>query len=425
MFAPVNHHIFDDVVHEGVKQFFVIDVWLTKTIHFLARQYSCTTLPDVHQVLLSTCSTSPVGRVMPNKTFLGFIHFCHLIDTDPKGRVTDPKDSVPPLVSQDGRDVADLLLVRYHNRIPIPASWQLYHCLLRAIVIDSLQLPLPTQDFPFRTRCFPRISTEIHHTFATLLFGFTRVLNTFTQSICTIHSETVVLLSPGFGWFRWRITSQPKVKMHQSQTKTVPTMSTITLLRVIPHFKSYILTFYLTFYLTSILIFYLAYRPAFYLVYILAFYLAYILAFYVAFFLAYILAFYVAFYVAYILAVYLAYILAVFLAYILAFHLAAEVQWCPLSSEGPRLKSSGARWARKVPGWGPAVHTALRTLRLRSSRAHSDRKPAVEVQQCPLRAEVGEEIGEGLASRQRWWRRRRRTRRRWRRRRSRNSCDKI
>ena len=33
--------------------------------------------------------------------------------------------------------------------------------------------------------------------------------------------------------------------------------------------------------------------------------------------------------------------------------------------------------------------TALRPLRLRSSRAHSDRKPAVEVQQCRLRAEVG------------------------------------
>ena len=33
--------------------------------------------------------------------------------------------------------------------------------------------------------------------------------------------------------------------------------------------------------------------------------------------------------------------------------------------------------------------TALGTLRLRSSRAHSDRQPAVEVQQCPLRAEVG------------------------------------
>ena len=41
--------------------------------------------------------------------------------------------------------------------------------------------------------------------------------------------------------------------------------------------------------------------------------------------------------------------------------------------------------------------SALRPLRLRSSRAHSDRKPAVEVQQCPLRAEVGEEIGEELA----------------------------
>ena len=67
-----------------------------------------------------------------------------------------------------------------------------------------------------------------------------------------------------------------------------------------------------------------------------------------AFFLAYILAFYVAFYVAYILAVYLAYILAVFLAYILAFHLAAEVQRCPLSSEGPRLRSSSAHCARKM-----------------------------------------------------------------------------
>ena len=47
--------------------------------------------------------------------------------------------------------------------------------------------------------------------------------------------------------------------------------------------------------------------------------------------------------------------------------------------------------------------TALRTLRLRSSRAHSDRKPAVEVQQCPLRAEVGEEIGEELARRKWTW----------------------
>ena len=70
--------------------------------------------------------------------------------------------------------------------------------------------------------------------------------------------------------------------------------------------------------------------------------------------------------------------------------------------------------------------TALRPLRLGSSRAHSDRKPAVEVQQCPLRAEGGEELGEELARRkwtwkwrkwtwkwmQRWWRRRRSRRRR-------------
>ena len=44
--------------------------------------------------------------------------------------------------------------------------------------------------------------------------------------------------------------------------------------------------------------------------------------------------------------------------HILTFHLAAEVQRCPLSSEGPRLRSSGAHWARKIPGWGPAVPTA-------------------------------------------------------------------
>ena len=62
----------------------------------------------------------------------------------------------------------------------------------------------------------------------------------------------------------------------------------------------------------------------------------------------------------------------IFLIYIFAFHLAAEVQRCPLNSEDPRL---------------------------RSSRAHSDPKPAVKVQQCPLRAEVGEEISKELAKR--------------------------
>ena len=193
---------------------------------------------------------------------------------------------------------------------------------------------------------------------------------------------------------------------------------------------------------------------------LLAFYLTYLLVFYLAFYLAYVLAYYLAFYLAYLLAFYLAYLsgisiwhiyLAFYLAYLsgilsdisiwhsiwhicwhsiwhtfwhsiwhifwhsiwhifwhsiwhsiwhICWHyLAVEVQRCPLSSEGPRLRSSAAHWARKVPGWGPAVPTALGTWRLRSSRAHSDRKPAVEVQQCPLRAEVGEEIGDELARR--------------------------
>ena len=73
-----------------------------------------------------------------------------------------------------------------------------------------------------------------------------------------------------------------------------------------------------------------------------------------------------------------------------------KVQRCSLSSEGPRVRSSGAH------SEGP---------RLRSSGAHSDgprlrsggaqcaQTLAVEVQQCPLRAEVGEELGEELARR--------------------------
>ena len=44
-----------------------------------------------------------------------------------------------------------------------------------------------------------------------------------------------------------------------------------------------------------------------------------------------------------------------------------EVQRCSLSSEGTRLRSSGAQCAQTL---------------------------AVEVQQCPLRAELGEELGE-------------------------------
>ena len=159
----------------------------------------------------------------------------------------------------------------------------------------------------------------------------------------------------------------------------------VTLLRVIPTLAFQVI--YSDIYFDILL--YLAYLPAFYLVYILAFYLAYILAFYVAFFLAYILAFYVAFYVAY--------ILAVFLAYILSFHLAAEVQRCLLSWEGPRLRSSGAHWARKVPGWGPVVPHALRTLSWGPAVPTQIGGRLLRSQQFPLRAEVGEERRVGKA----------------------------
>ena len=75
----------------------------------------------------------------------------------------------------------------------------------------------------------------------------------------------------------------------------------------------------------------------------------------------------------------------------------AEVQRCSLSSEGPRLRSSGS---------------------------HSYRMPAVEVQECPLHAEVGEELARRKWTWKRWWRRswrrgRRRRSRRWRMRRRR------
>ena len=68
-----------------------------------------------------------------------------------------------------------------------------------------------------------------------------------------------------------------------------------------------------------------------------------------------------------------------------------EVQPCPLGSEGPRLRSSGANWARKVPGWSPiqwcplrsepcgwspAVPTQIGSRQLRSSSAHCARKLA-------------------------------------------------
>ena len=95
-----------------------------------------------------------------------------------------------------------------------------------------------------------------------------------------------------------------------------------------------------------------------------------------------------------------------------------EVQRCTPRWDGPRLRSSGAHWAGKVPGWGPAVHTELG-------------RSQVEVQRCTLSWEVGKELGQELARRELRWklmqtwsrrnrrrrRRRRRTRRRKRRRR--------
>ena len=132
--------------------------------------------------------------------------------------------------------------------------------------------------------------------------------------------------------------------------------------------------------LANLLAFYLTYLLAFYLAYLLAFYLAYLLAFYLAYLLQYVLAYLLALYLAYLLTFYLAYvlanILALYLAYLLAFYLAVEVQPCSLSSEGPRLRSSGAHWARRVPGCGPAVPSALRPLQLRSSSGHCVRKLA-------------------------------------------------
>ena len=178
---------------------------------------------------------------------------------------------------------------------------------------------------------------------------------------------------------------------------------------------AFYLTYLLAFYLAYLLTLYLAYHLAFYLAYFLLYVLAYLLALYLAYLLAYLLAFYLAyllaFYLAYLLQHVLAYLLAFFLTFYLAFYLAyfchsiwplrssgahwaqrvpgwgpavltelgrsqVEVQRCSLSSDGPRLRSSSAHWARKVPGWGPAVPSALRPLQLRSSSAHCARKLA-------------------------------------------------
>ena len=66
-----------------------------------------------------------------------------------------------------------------------------------------------------------------------------------------------------------------------------------------------------------------------------------------------------------------------------------EVQRCSLSSDGPRLRSSGG----SVSSEGPRLRSSgAHCPRLRSSGAQCAQTLAVEVQQCPLRAEVGEEL---------------------------------
>ena len=92
----------------------------------------------------------------------------------------------------------------------------------------------------------------------------------------------------------------------------------------------------------------------------------------------------------------------------------AEVQRCSLSSEGPRLRSSGAHSYRT-----PAVEVQQCPLHAEVGEELA-RRTAVEVQQCPLHAEVGEKLARRkwtLKWMQRWWRRswrrRRRRRRRW------------
>ena len=185
---------------------------------------------------------------------------------------------------------------------------------------------------------------------------------------------------------RSRGRPKPANLLHLRSTTPLVQLNKNTLLRVIPPWHLYILLLAnpLAFYLTYFLTFDLAYLLAFYLAYLLADVLAYLLAFHLAFYLAYLLVFYLtfylAFYLAYLLAFYLAYLLTFRLAYLLAFYLAVEVQRCTLSWAGPRLRSSCAHWAGKVPGWGPAVHTELG-------------RSQVEVQQCALSWEVGKELG--------------------------------
>ena len=125
--------------------------------------------------------------------------------------------------------------------------------------------------------------------------------------------------------------------------------------------------------------------------------LTYLLAFYLAYLLAYLLTSYLAFYLANLLnfiwqtfwtlsgipcsilsgtsELILAGISSGILSGIsFGRHISIHSSWHIFRHSIWPLRSSGARWARKVPGWGPAVLTGLgRSL--------------IEVQRCPLRSE--------------------------------------
>jgi len=64
----------------------------------------------------------------------------------------------------------------------------------------------------------------------------------------------------------------------------------------------------------------------------------------------------------------------------------AEVQRCSLSSEGPKVRSSGAHSYRT-----PAVEVQQCPLHVERSEKLA-RRTAIEVQQCPLHGEVGEKL---------------------------------
>ena len=83
-----------------------------------------------------------------------------------------------------------------------------------------------------------------------------------------------------------------------------------------------------------------------------------------------------------------------------------EVQRCSLSSEAPRLRSSSPAVLTELGRSQVVVQRCSLSSegsRLRSSGAQCAQTLAVEVQQWPLRAEVGEELGEELARRKWRW----------------------